>query len=29
MTILTLVRRNLVHFWQTNLAVVVGVMVAV
>ena len=29
MTILTLVRRNLIHFWQTNLAVVAGVTVAV
>ena len=29
MTILTLVRRNLVHFWRTNLAVIGGVAVAV
>ena len=29
MTILTLLRRSLSHFWQTNLAVVVGVTVAV
>ena len=29
MTILTLVRRNLIHFWQINLAVVAGVTVAV
>ena len=29
MTLLTLVRRNLMHFWQTNLAVVAGVGVAV
>lgn len=29
MTLLTLVRRNVMHFWQTNLAVVVGVGVAV
>ena len=29
MSVLELVRRNLVHFWQTNLAVVAGVTVAV
>ena len=29
MTLLTLVRRNLGHFWQTNLAVIAGVAVAV
>ena len=29
MTLLTLVRRNILHFWQTNLAVVAGVGVAV
>ena len=29
MTLLTLVRRNILHFWQTNLAVVIGVGVAV
>ena len=29
MTILTLVRRNLIYFWQTNLAVIAGVTVAV
>ena len=29
MTLTTLVRRNLLHFWQTNLAVVAGVGVAV
>ncbi len=29
MTLLTLVRHNIVHFWKTNLAVVVGVAVAV
>ena len=29
MTLTTLVRRNLLHFWQTNLAVVTGVGVAV
>ena len=29
MTLLALVRRNLIHFWQTNLAVVAGVAVAV
>ena len=29
MTLLTLVRRNVLHYWQTNLAVVIGVGVAV
>ena len=29
MTLLTLVRRNVRHYWQTNLAVVIGVGVAV
>ena len=29
MTLLTLVRRNLSHYWQTNLAVIAGVSVAV
>ena len=29
MNLLTLVRRNILHFWQTNLAVVGGVAVAV
>ena len=29
MTIQALIRRNLLHFWRTNLAVVVGVGVAV
>jgi len=29
MTLFTLVRRNVLHYWQTNLAVVIGVAVAV
>ena len=29
MTVWTLIRRNLTHFWRTNLAVIAGVAVAV